>query len=100
MPLPDSVFRGHRPSGRARLLLGGALLGLLLAAASPLRAGVRFENCVTGADGSITCDTVPTGNTLLNDESARYGLLNDASPGWSEFDPDQGFEDDLGGNDT
>jgi hypothetical protein len=98
MPLPDSVFRGHRPSGRARLLLVGALLGLLLAAASPLRAGVRFENCVTGADGSITCDTVPTGNTLADDEAARFGLFSNASPGWNEFDPYAGYEDDFGGN--
>ena len=98
MLLPDSVFRGHRPSGLARLLFGGALLGLLLAVASPLRAGVRFENCVTGADGSITCDTVPTGNTLADDEAARFGLFSNASPGWNEFDPYAGYEDDFGGN--
>jgi len=68
--------------------------------APPGHAGVRFENCVTAADGSITCDTVPTGNTLANDEAARYGLLDNASPGWSEFDPYGGYEDDFGGNQT
>ena len=98
MPLPDSVFRGHHPSGLPRLLFAGVLLGLLLAAASPLLAGVRFENCVTSADGSITCDTVPTGNTLADDEAARFGLFSNASPGWNEFDPYAGYEDDFGGN--
>jgi len=79
-----------------------ARIALLLAVTRPLatRAGVQFENCVRGSDGSITCDTVPTGNTLLNDESARYGLLNDASPGWSEFEPYEGLDDEFGGNQT
>ncbi len=63
-------------------------------------ADVRFENCVTGSDGSITCDTVPTGNTLINDVEARYGLLQNASPGWSEFDPYEGYDDDFGDNQT
>ncbi len=77
-------------------------LALLLAVTLPpaVRAGVQFENCVRGSDGSITCDTVPTGNTLLNDASARYGLLNDASPGWSEIDPYEGLDDEFGGNQT
>ena len=89
-PLPFLVVRA---TARATLLLA---LTLPLA----VRAGVQFENCVRGSDGSITCDTVPTGNTLLNDESARYGLLNDASPGWSEFDPYEGLDDEFGGNQT
>ena len=72
-----------------------ALLG-----AAPARAGVEFDNCQPTADGGISCDTRPTGNTLMDDEAARYGLFNDASPGWSEFDPDEGFEDDFGGNET
>lgn len=63
-------------------------------------AGIQFENCVRGPGGSITCDTVPTGNTLMNDIDARYGLLQQASPGWSEFDPYAGYNDDFGGNDT
>jgi len=77
-------------------------VAVLAAATLPLaaHAGVQFENCVRGSDGSITCDTVPTGNTLLNDESARYGLLNDASPGWSEFEPYEGLDDEFGGNQT
>ena len=46
------------------------------------------------ADGSITCNTVPTGNTLTDDIDARYGLDDEASPGWSEFEPYQGFDDE------
>jgi hypothetical protein len=76
-----------------------ALAGFLVPLV-PAQAGVEFDNCQPTADGGISCDTRPTGNTLMDDESARYGLFNDASPGWSEFDPDQGFEDDFGGNDT
>jgi len=84
-----------------RSLVLGLLLGVLsLAGAGRATAGVLFENCVTAADGSITCDSVPTGNTLLNDKDAQYGLLQNASPGWSEFDPYQGYEDDFGGNQT
>lgn len=79
-----------------------ALAGLVLALCSlgPASAGVEFENCQPTADGGISCDTRPTGNTLMDDQTTRYGLFNDASPGWSEFDPDEGFEDDWGGNET
>lgn len=87
MPQPAFLVHGLRPGGFQSRLFTKALLGLLLAAASPLRAGVHFENCVTAADGAITCDTVPTGNTLADDEAARFGLFANASPGWNEFDP-------------
>ncbi|WP_254992628.1 lactate dehydrogenase [Cyanobium sp. Cruz CV11-17] len=83
-----------------RLALAGVLTGSLLGAGAKVLANVQFENCVTAADGSITCDTVPTGNTLMNDVDARYGLLQNASPGWSEFEPYQGYDDDFGGNET
>ncbi|WP_255023781.1 hypothetical protein [Cyanobium sp. T1G-Tous] len=83
---------------RSALAVGAISIGLLLG--QPSRAGVEFDNCQPTADGGISCDTRPTGNTQMDDEAARFGLFNDASPGWSEFDPDQGFEDDLGGNDT
>ncbi|MEB3165313.1 MAG: hypothetical protein VKO65_01450 [Cyanobacteriota bacterium] len=91
-----------RPARRRRTGLATAAIALLLAGLQPLavRAGVQFENCVHGSDGSISCDTVPTGDTLLDDESARFGLLQNASPGWSEFDPYEGFEDEFGGNQT
>lgn len=87
-----------RPS-RSLRVLASLLIGLL-GAVGPAAAGVRFENCVTAPDGSITCDTVPTGNTLAQDIDSRYGLLDNASPGWSEFDPYAGYEDDFGGNQT
>lgn len=79
----------------ARLLL--VLLAPLLLA-GPCWAGVVFENCQTGADGSVSCDTRPAGNTRMDDEAARYGLLDEASPGWAEFDPYQGYDDMFGGN--
>lgn len=78
-----------------RLLL--ALL-LPLAFALPGRAGVIFENCQSAPDGSVSCDTRPTGNTLMDDEAARYGLFDQASPGWAEFDPYEGYDDMFGGN--
>jgi hypothetical protein len=62
------------------------------------QADVIFQNCQSTSDGGMSCDTRPTGATWLNDEAARYGLLNQARPGWSEFDPYQGYEDMLGGN--
>ncbi|WP_286194840.1 lactate dehydrogenase [Synechococcus sp. CCY 0621] len=87
------------PSLLAFGLAGGLVLSLIGGTGQSL-ANVQFENCVTAADGSITCDTVPTGNTLMNDVDARYGLLQNASPGWSEFEPYQGYDDDFGGNET
>ncbi|NQV10570.1 MAG: hypothetical protein HQ527_05320 [Cyanobacteria bacterium] len=65
--------------------------------AAPLLADIRFDNCRPAAGGGITCDTQPEGNTLLNDEAARYGLFDDASPGWSEFEPYQA-DDQMFGN--
>ena len=86
------------PAARG-LALGASLLALamLIPALLPARAGIRFENCVQGSDGSITCDTVPTGNTYFNDKAAQYGLLQQASPGWSEFNPYEGYDEDFGG---
>jgi hypothetical protein len=52
------------------------------------------------AGGGITCDTRPEGNTLMNDEAARFGLFDQASPGWDEFEPYQGYDDMFGGNET
>jgi hypothetical protein len=73
-------------------------LSLLLLALTlpPGHAGVQFENCVRGAGGSLTCDTVPTGDTLLNDRDAQFGLFQNASPGWNEFNPFQGYDEDFG----
>jgi len=99
------TLRLHRssialPGRRTRSLPLPALAAAALLL-SPLAAsaGVRFENCVQGSDGSISCDTVPTGNTYLNDKDAQYGLLQQASPGWAEFNPYQGYDEDFGGGD-
>ena len=51
----------------------------------------RYHEGGSPADGAITCDTVPTGNTLADDEAARFGLFANASPGWNEFDPYAGY---------
>ena len=67
---------------------------LLVLAAAPAQAGIDFTGCTSGPDGSITCNTVPTGNTLTDDIDARYGLDSEASPGWNEFEPYQGFDDE------
>ena len=76
-------------------------LGLLLAHCSaPVFAGVEFTGCTDGPDGSVTCNTEPTGNTLTDEIDARFDLDSEASPSWSEFNPDQGFDDDFGDNET
>ncbi len=83
------------------LLLGlgtALLLPAALLLASAVRADVRFDDCVTGSDGSVTCDTRPEGNTLMDDEAARFGLLDGGDPGWPEFNPggDGGMGDGFG----
>ena len=85
---------------RVQTVLKCHILGigvLLLMGALPAQAGIDFTGCTSGPDGSITCNTVPTGNTLTDDIDARYDLDSEASPGWSEFEPDQGFDQDFGG---
>lgn len=44
--------------------------------------------------------SVPTGKTLTNEIDAGFDLDSEASPSSSEFNPDQGFDDDFGDNDT
>lgn len=83
---------------RFRPLLACALLLAALAPLDGARADVRVQNCAPAPGGGITCDTRPEGNTLFNDEAARFGLFNDASPGWDEFNPYQGVDQMLGGN--
>lgn len=97
MTAPRSRCRGPAwlAAGRSGALISAALV--VAGSWSPLQAGVLFQNCVSGADGSLTCDTVPTGNTLFDDQAARFGLLINASPGWSEFDPYAGYDDEFGG---
>jgi hypothetical protein len=78
----------------------GVVLLALVAMAMPCQAQVRFDDCKPIAAGGVTCDTVPYGNTRLQMLDGEYQLLDQASPGWAEYDPYEGYEDMLGGNQT
>ena len=92
MTAVQSVYMKVVESAQVRHIVGLGVL--LLLTASPAQAGIDFTGCTSGPDGSITCNTVPTGNTLTDDIDARYGLDSEASPGWSEYEPYQGFDDE------
>lgn len=96
--------RHHHPSqGPRRAILGAivmAALALPLLPNRPLLAGVQFDDCQPTPEGGVTCDTQPTGNTRLDAIDARFGLFNEASPGWKEFAPFEGDDDLFGGNET
>lgn len=96
---PCRIPQGAPPwfPGLGILLASG---GLLLGLAGEARAGVLFGNCRPTGDGGFSCDTQPTGNTLMDDEAARFGLFDDASPGWNEFNPSEGDDGRFGGNGT
>ncbi|QNI71502.1 hypothetical protein [Cyanobium sp. NS01] len=88
-------------------LLSRALLGALPGAAAlglglvpPSAANVVFDDCQPTADGGVTCDTRPTGETRVDDEAARFGLYDAASPGWNEFEPFEADDEMFGGNET
>ncbi len=99
MTAPQSVYMAARknPSHplsrrpRSAPVCGFGLVAVLLLAVPLLplagRAQVRFQDCEPAAGGGVTCDTEPEGNTLLQDQAARFGLFDAASPGWEEFDP-------------
>ena len=65
-----------------------------------VKGQVRFNDCQPVAGGGVTCNTVPYGNTRTQMIDGQYGLLDQASPGWAEYDPYEGYEDMLGGNQT
>ena len=72
MTAVQSVYMKGLGSAQVGHIVG--LGALLLLAAGPAHAGIDFTGCTSGPDGSITCNTVPTGNTLTDDIDARYGL--------------------------
>ncbi len=47
------------------------------------------------SDGGVTCNTVPEVNTRMQMIDGESRLLDEASPGWSEYDPYEGYEDML-----
>lgn len=75
------------------------LLTLLLCSGST-SAQVRFDDCEPSAAGGVTCNTVPEGNTRMQMIDGESGLLDEASPGWPEYDPYEGYEDMLDDNQT
>ena len=97
MTAVQSVYIAVMPSLRPHHLIGVLLAPVAALPAPAALAGVVFDNCVSGADGSISCDTRPSGNTLADDEAARYGLFDQASPGWAEYSPYAGYDQMLGG---
>ena len=90
MTAVQSVYMKALGSAQVGHIVGLGVLILLVA--GPAQAGIDFTGCTSGPDGSITCNTVPTGNTLTDDIDARYGLDDEDSPGWSEYEPYQGFD--------
>ena len=69
-----------------------------VSAVSSAHAQVRFDDCQPVAGGGIFCNTVPYGNTRADMVDGEYGLMDQASPGWAEYNPYEGFDDMFGGN--
>jgi len=91
--------RRHHPRRWPYSVALGLLLSLALSP-PPAQAGVEFDDCQPTPEGGVTCDTRPTGNTNLDAIDARFGLMEEASPGWNEFDPYEGDDETFGGNET
>lgn len=108
----DSERHGDAGAGRLNGLLQSVMKAMVmpfsataLGAALALMpstglAQVRFDDCQPVAGGGITCNTVPYGNTRADMIDGQYGLLDQASPGWAEYNPYEGYDDMLGGNQT
>ena len=77
-----------------------ALVTITTSLANPVRGQVRFDECQPVGGGGITCKTVPYGNTRANMIDGELSLMDQASPGWAEYNPYEGYDDILGGNQT
>ena len=77
-----------------------SVIGLVSLVGVSVKSQVRFNDCQPVAGGGVTCNTVPYGNTRTQMIDGQYGLLDQASPGWAEYDPYEGYEDMFGGNQT
>ena len=92
---------GHASSVVSVFLMSAAALVTISAGlVSALQAQVRFDDCQPVAGGGITCNTVPYGNTRADMIDGEFGLMDQASPGWAEYNPYEGYDDMLGGNQT
>ena len=92
--LTDRCFNAP---GRVAVL---SVIGLVSMVGVSVKSQVRFNDCQPVAGGGVTCNTVPYGNTRTQMIDGQYGLLDQASPGWAEYDPYEGYEDMFGGNQT
>ena len=92
---------GHASSiVREFLVSVAALVTMNVSLVHPALAQVRFDDCQPVAGGGITCNTVPYGNTRADMIDGEFGLMDQASPGWAEYNPYEGYDDMLGGNQT
>ena len=93
---------GIHPSTVMRVSVTRIVVALAIAvsAVSSAHAQVRFDDCQPVAGGGITCNTVPYGNTRADMVDGEYGLMDQASPGWAEYNPYEGYDDMFGGNKT
>ena len=89
-------------TGGVNVVLTGivTLVTISFSLVSSVRAQVRFDDCQPVAGGGITCNTVPYGNTRADMIDGEYGLMDQASPGWAEYNPYEGYDDMVGGNQT
>jgi|TARA_Y100000589_G_scaffold113679_1_gene108025 hypothetical protein len=89
-------------TGGVNVVLTGivTLVTISFSLVSSVRAQVRFDDCQPVAGGGITCNTVPYGNTRADMIDGEFGLMDQASPGWAEYNPYEGYDDMLGGNQT
>ena len=89
-------------TGGVNVVLTGivTLVTISFSLVSSVRAEVRFDDCQPVAGGGITCNTVPYGNTRADMIDGEFGLMDQASPGWAEYNPYEGYDDMLGGNQT
>ena len=89
-------------TGGVNVVLTGILtvVTISFSLVSSVRAQVRFDDCQPVAGGGITCNTVPYGNTRADMIDGEFGLMDQASPGWAEYNPYEGYDDMLGGNQT
>jgi hypothetical protein len=75
-------------------------IGLVSLVGVSVKSQVRFDDCQPVSGGGVTCNTVPYGNTRTQMIDGEYGLMDQASPGWAEYDPYEGYDDMFGGNQT